>query len=893
MSESGEGAVIRALMIAVIAFLSLLALERAGARTELSFNVVGADRVQVFYAGPGGGFSEDASVTQEPAPSGRVRAKLKVDRQWQELQLRLDAGTPSDRVRLGDLRLRHALRDVQVPVDSLACSNDLSIESKMPSMLSYRVTGDDPYLCLAPIDLGWGLSPSARFSWAMAVGGIWLLLELSLAAVLARLAGARPERALGRSPSATERGNASWVNILATALVACLMGWVVLALAGLAPESERMLPALVFGLPIFLASVAFAVVGYALFTKIGIAPARAQLGLWSLAGQALLLVYVYLRSLPSAVGIPVPVTQIEVVVVVLGAVAYLARSNRGRAACAVLLLDKKSLCGQLVLIALVCIAVASRELPRVAMLSSDPDQHAFFAYQVAHLGGVPWRQIFWGGEDLNYPAGTGVYFALWSWLGFLDVRNATAAVPFVAYALGALAIVNCALARIAAKEGGETPTAWVAFTLLFGLFLLPGYPQYAHQEGLGRVVSFAFMAGLTAVVFMPGPFVSRAAVLLLFAVSVHFLNPVSIFATAVLLGAVSLFWMLMRSRRWLVIAVLPLSLPFFLIDPYYFRALTGAAYPPKIGLDTALGEVSRSEGFVAGASNLVIDPIGRIAPGLEYMPGVGVAGTILFLFMTFLLVVLLHKLPVRQTIAVALSACAAIMVMSLLLSVAGEFRADAKLYLLYPYAAIAFAQLKMCLILLLACLVAVGVARSTRSLTFRALGATVVLIFGFAMLDSSSAREYRPKQGVCGGLVCPSEDDISTLVQFSRIRNAGTGDASRSYERVLVVNSVVKIGPETWLFPVGGGRVAPFYEVGPVAYFYYQGSPNFTTETYLDRVCHRFDRQWLLSNSVRYVFVPKSVSEGCLADLDELRNKALRVAASGDAAIFDISVWRE
>ncbi|UNK41907.1 hypothetical protein MNO14_13220 [Luteimonas sp. S4-F44] len=880
-------------MIAVIVFLSLLALERAGGRTELSFDVAGTDRVQVFYAGPEGGFSEDASVTLGTAASGRVRAKLGVGRHWRELQVRLDAGRPSDRILLSDLRLRHAWQTVQVPVASLACSNDLSIESSMPSTLRYRVTGDDPYLCLLPIDLNSGLSLSTRFSWAMAAGGIWLLFELSSAAVLARVVGARSERVRGSASSAANGGCASRVNLLVATVVACVMGWVVLAIAGLAPETARMVPALAFGLPLFLGSIAFAAVGCALFAGLGIAPARAQVGLWSLAGQALLIVYVYLRSLPSAAGIPIPVTQIEIVLLALAAIAYLALSGRGRAARAALLLDKKSLCGQLVLIALVCIAVASRELPRVAMLSSDPDQHAFFAYQVAHLGGVPWRQIFWGGEDLNYPAGTGVYFALWSWLGFLDVRNATAAVPFIAYTLGAIAIVDCALARIAAKEGGEAPTAWVALVLLFGLFLLPGYPQYAHQEGLGRVVSFAFMAGLTAVMFMPGAFASRAAVLLLFAVSVHLLNPVSIFATGVLLGGASLFWMLMRSRRWLVISVLPLSLPFFFTDPYYFRALTGAAYPPKIGLDAALGEVSRPEGLVAGANNLVIDPIGRLVSGLEYMPGVGMAGTLLFLFSTFLVVVLLHRLPIRQVVAAVLSACAAIMVMSLALSVAGEFRTDGKLYLLYPYASIAFAQLKMCLILLLACLAAAGIVRSTRSLMFRALGAAVVLMLGFAMLDSPSAREYRPKQGECGGLVCPSEDDIAALVQFSHVRNAGEGDASRSYERVLVLNSVVKIGPETWLFPVGGGRVAPFYDVGPVAYFYYQGDPNFTTGTYLDRVCHRFDRQWLLSHSVRYVFVPESASEGCLADMDALRQKALQVAVSGDAAVFDISAWRE
>src|SRR5690606_8885904 len=148
-----------------------------------------------------------------------------------------------------------------------------------------------------------------------------------------------------------------------------------------------------------------------------------------LAGQAALVLYVALRSVVHAWLPWAPLTAPELLLCVVAAAAWLAHGARRRAPVVATRWREAGnwLALELVLLAVVCVVIGERELPRLVMLSSDPDTHAYFARQLELGGGVPW----WGDARFHYPAGTAILGFLWAKLGFLDVRNALAALPLL------------------------------------------------------------------------------------------------------------------------------------------------------------------------------------------------------------------------------------------------------------------------------------------------------------------------------------------------------------------------------------------------------------------------------------------------------------------------------
>jgi hypothetical protein len=55
----------------------------------------------------------------------------------------------------------------------------------------------------------------------------------------------------------------------------------------------------------------------------------------------------------------------------------------------------------------------------------------------------------------------------------------------------------------------------------------------------------------------------------------------------------------------------------------------------------------------------------------------------------------------------------------------------------------------------------------------------------------------------------------------------------------------------------------------PVAFFYGRGSPLWSYENYLTRVCQQFDREWMRQHNIRYLFIPSS-NPGCLRGRDRV-----------------------
>jgi hypothetical protein len=56
----------------------------------------------------------------------------------------------------------------------------------------------------------------------------------------------------------------------------------------------------------------------------------------------------------------------------------------------------------------------------------------------------------------------------------------------------------------------------------------------------------------------------------------------------------------------------------------------------------------------------------------------------------------------------------------------------------------------------------------------------------------------------------------------------------------------------------------------PLAFYYSQGWKDFSYKNYRDKVCRRFDLQWLIKRNVRYMFLPSQRGPICVRGLDRL-----------------------
>ncbi|MCD9005786.1 hypothetical protein LDO31_05960 [Luteimonas sp. XNQY3] len=657
----------------------------------------------------------------------------------------------------------------------------------------------------------------------------------------------------------------------------------ILAVLDIAP-AFRPIEALQYGLPLFTGALGFTLIGAALDLE-GRRNGRSRLFLWLLLGQAAAMAYLQLRSLATMV-LGLPVTAWEMLALVAIATWTILRTRH--AAPIARVTHDGWLYSQLALLLAVCLMVADRELPRLVMLSSDPDQHAFFALQVQRLGGLPWQQGPWGDQPLNYPGGTALLGAAWSWLAWSDSRNVITALPWITYFVAAFAIADAASERINSPLR-RSAIALSTAGILAAAMLLPLYRHFVHQEGLGRILAFGFLA-LIATAWMGRPAWSirqRLPVMTLGVFAIASLNPISLAGAAVLVGATTLWAALSRRRDVLLFLSLPLGVALVLADPYYLSMLSGQALGTGVALGPELVPVDLREGVIAGLQALAVAPLTHFAGALRLLPS---AGWLVWLAPTLLSLALLATtsrrwLPPWQAIV---AVAASIVVIAVTNAVAARFTTDPRLYLLAAYADVAFAQLRIvCALGLPAFALAQIASREGARSTHAALWMLGALLVAVSFVSGRTPQPWmtQPKWNYCGGLVCPHPDDVAALDAFSRTLRTGTPEMSVD-NRLLTLNAVRDLGRERWLIPVGGSRLAPFLDLPPSAFFYFQGNDAFTTDSYDRHVCRRFDRDWLIDQGIGYVFLPAGRTHGCLAGADALLHSEEIVAQHGDAAVL-------
>ena len=654
-----------------------------------------------------------------------------------------------------------------------------------------------------------------------------------------------------------------------------------------------------YGAQLFLALIAFALVGSAAFKGAGLAMdwSRAPgLIVASLAGLVVMMTYVYVRSILHA-GVPfLPLTGIELWIVVVACAFYLVRPKFHKPDAFSIALPPAGewawLLIRLGLLATICLVVADRELPRLIMLSSDPDTHAFLAKQVERMGGIYWSQGAWGSEPLGYPGGSATMIYVWASLSFLDVGNALAALPLLLSLVASMAVGE-ALALRTAKLPNRIVLLVTAVGITCAGFLFPLYTRFSHLEGAGRLVSIAAIALLVVLALHQGSheLVDRRRVehrlapfgmLALFVLAA--LNPINVLVPSVLIAAYAM-QVLVRERRltWWLLA--PLSCPLLLMmDPYYWGIMTGRVSPEKL---TIVGDYARLsapaifEAWVHAASasfSRHVWPLLVILP--EHRSPIFAQ---LLSVLTFGWLAAGWK-PVRSVVGplfmVTLVLAGLFLVTTLLRAVA----TDSRMYLMSAYFPFSTAQFKFMLLLSLSLGLVSKLGEGGGSIARLGLTAGLLMCLCMWTLRTVQPMHLAPRHAYCGSMGCVQPTDIEIVKKLEALVAEGDIPLFKGkLPRVLIPNVLVNAGIERWVFPTGASRYLAMADALPVAFYYYQGDSDYTTENYKRYVCEQLDRDWLAKEGIDYVFLPAERVGTCIAGLESLHTTDTVILKSGSS----------
>jgi len=103
--------------------------------------------------------------------------------------------------------------------------------------------------------------------------------------------------------------------------------------------------------------------------------------------------------------------------------------------------------------------------------------------------------------------------------------------------------------------------------------------------------------------------------------------------------------------------------------------------------------------------------------------------------------------------------------------------------------------------------------------------------------------------------------DIEQLFKDYKLKNHLSFEQT---PKILIPNINVMMGDEKWCFPRGASRILPFYDVFPVAFFYSQGSVDYSYKNYKSQICENFNEKWLADRNIKYLFVPSDMGDRCI-----------------------------
>ncbi len=528
-------------------------------------------------------------------------------------------------------------------------------------------------------------------------------------------------------------------------------------------------------------------------------------------GQCVLFAYVLLRSgLNHLLGVELPISWIELILI-----------------CLVPKVTFKVPWAFLLGLFVFC----QRELPRELMLSSDPDQHAFFAKQLLDFGFLPLNRGLWGEEGFNYPGGFAVLNFIWAKLSFCDPRDIVTIQPYIQFLLAIF---------LFSKDRLPGFLLFLVFTFIPYGYLENNY----HLEGTGRLSSiFLLSLCLISPKSQKEWFLVTLAPIMLFIINPPF---------GVLSGALVGVKLIKNLKIIPIIFCLGLILVF--CDPYFRSRISGdlneatliKTEQKPLELDKYSSNVLSSRSI-----NLTKDMIFK--NGYFTLPIWGLALFALLLLFS------------NKNEGLNLLWQGGVIVLSFLLfqplfSILGS---DPRYFLLEPYL-LDSGKLMFLLILIKG----TGVIFSKIKFSGLHLALAILLMF--------IPNKTKPRFSYCGAAGCLTENDkkvIEQMTQYLTDKNT----------RVLIPNAPVMVfNREKWLFPWGAGRALPFETDVPLAFFYFQGDRDYSYENYQKNICEELNIEWLKAEQIKYIFIPSDRGGTCIRSGGEILFK------SGDAKFVKV-----
>lgn len=634
---------------------------------------------------------------------------------------------------------------------------------------------------------------------------------------------------------------------------------------------------------------------------VGFLVARLAPGLWFAAlpsatahhvfvGQMVFISWVYVRSIVNhLIGAVVPIGWLDwLAMVVLTAGLVHLREGLGTA-CRAFRNDWRTHAVTLACIGLLLVVISYKELPRLVMLSSDPDQHAFFAVQLQRFGTIPYfSQFYWGTTDFRYPAGFAVLNFVWAGLSGAGVRDVVTVQGLIQVQLAILALFEAVAPRDSLRPRRHVRTGAAFVLLLFTFYrLLPfGYQESIfHLEGAGRTGGIGFAAlslsfALTSsrrigdVAFVNGAGVATNAMFAGCALAVAaLLNPASAAYPALLFVSGATILLVQRFSPARVaralLAAPPLALVF--LDPYYLQRLL---YPSALQSATLARAAAPTRPFVQAWGSAVhsglVHPVKMLADTFRTdLLTDGMMGFLLLLLVAAIVgLVLLRAIRLRD--AVVLAAFAGFLALARfmlfpLTTALGQGGQD--LYLLPRY--VESNRQQFVILWLYATLALVFLGGALR-FSARALGGSIVCVVLALILTENALVPTTHRAGYPGNLGTVTADDLDVITaieeQFGHYRREHGTLTFEQTPKILVLNAPAIVNGEKWLFPYGASRVLPLYDVYPVAFFYFQGNKEYTFDNYVAHVCTQFDAEWIAKQGIRYLFIPADFGNTCIAN---------------------------
>jgi len=652
--------------------------------------------------------------------------------------------------------------------------------------------------------------------------------------------------------------------------------------------------------PLILACAAFGAIGASLsfkFNLFGVKESKTYLptlALWIVLGQAVATAYIYFRSAFNHWFFEIEITRFEMWVWVFLA-AYILTKQMGVSSLSGLWQKSKSgsFLIQLAVIAVLCVVVADRELPRMVMLSSDPDSHAFFARQIQRFGGIPYDQHEWGSEALNYPAGSGVLVYAWSLLGFMDVRNALSALPVLLTLFSALVIAERVLLQ-SRVIGSQVVVLLFVSALTAAGFILPLYEQYSHMEGAGRQLGIAFSALFLVLCFNSLSAAktdgrSNAIVIAVVMFALAALNPVNLILPCILIAAAVLY-ILMVERRVPFLVLAPLiGVALLLLDPF-FTGMFGLSKAGGAKLELTGGLLIKSPEVWLSDTLGIYQTQNQILlshfMALFQWQSSPIFAVLILAFVGSAISLATHRFLVGRVFLVSVLI---VLVLMLLDGAAMAFANDRRLYLLQPYLNFSLGQYKILLLTFIGAWIAEVTVESKKSPWVIAGVCICLVALAAVSIRAVQPIRHAPRQSYCGSMGCYVQSDLDLLKQLEVMLTKGVlakdGEGS---PKILAPNVVGQFGAEKWIFPVTSARALPFYDVLPAAFYYYQADADYTTDAYIQHVCNTFDRDWLKTKNIQYVFLPAERWAACIAGMELLPQSEEIILKIGESYLLKI-----